>query len=64
MEATWSHHDFDTNDSNILRQVESCGKELAWWNLNIFGNVRRELEKKKVLLTQVESAAKYTGLNH
>ena len=64
VEATWSHHDFDTNDSNILRRVESCGKELAWWNRNIFGNVRRELEKKKVLLTQVESAAKYTGLNH
>jgi len=26
VEATWSHHDFGTNDSNILRRVESCGK--------------------------------------
>ena len=64
VEATWSHHDFGTNDSNILRRVESCGKELAWWNRNIFGNVRRELEKKRALLTQAESATRYTGLNH
>ena len=64
VEASWSHHDFGTNDSNILRRVESCGKELAWWNRNIFGNVRRELEKKRALLTQAESAARNSGSNH
>lgn len=31
---------------------------------NIFWNVRRELEKKRALLTQAESAAKYISLNH
>lgn len=64
VEAIWSHHDFGTNDSNILRRVESCGKELAWWNRNIFGNVRRELEKKRALLTQAESVTRNTGSNH
>ncbi|XP_023898638.1 uncharacterized protein LOC112010525 [Quercus suber] len=64
VEATWSHHDFGTNDSNILRRIEVCGKELIWWNRNIFGNVRRELEKKRPLLTQAECVARNTGSNH
>ena len=64
VEATWSHHEFGINDSNILRRVKSCGKELAWWNRNIFGNVRRELEKKRAMLTQAESATRILGSNH
>lgn len=38
----------------VFKKVEKCGKDLDWWNRNCFGNVRRELEKKKLLLTQAE----------
>lgn len=38
----------------VFKKVEKCGKDLEWWNRNCFGNVRRELEKKKLLLTQAE----------
>lgn len=34
-------------DNTILKRVEKCGKDLSWWNLNVFGNFKKELEKKK-----------------
>ena len=52
-----------SSDSNILKRDDKCGKDLSWWNCNNFGNVRRELEKKNVLV-QTERAALVNGLNH
>ena len=37
----------------IMMKIEKCGKELSWWNQNCFGNVHKELEKKKHLLVLV-----------
>ena len=41
VEAVW--HSFGVTESNegILHKVEKCGRDLSWWNRNIFGNVRR-----------------------
>ena len=47
-----------------MKKVEACGKDLAWWNKNIFGNVRKELEKKKAQLAQVEREAIVSGVSH
>ena len=30
-----------------ISKVEKCGKDLLWWNRNVFGSVRQELIKKK-----------------
>ena len=50
VEATWrSMHDNDIDDA-ILTRVERCGRDLAWWDKNCFGNVRRELIKSRHLL--------------
>ena len=47
-----------------MKKVEACGKDLAWWNKNIFRNVRKELEKKKAQLAQVEREAIVSGVSH
>lgn len=36
-------------ERQILAKVEKCGKDSLWWNKNVFGNVRQELKKKKML---------------
>ena len=36
----------EVGDDAIIKKVERCGKDLAWWNRNIFGNVKLELERK------------------
>ena len=63
VEASWSSYHHGSNDSNILKRVEKCGRDLEWWNYNIFGNVRKDLAKKKELLIQAEHEAQVTGLN-
>ncbi|XP_023901026.1 uncharacterized protein LOC112012883 [Quercus suber] len=55
--ATW-----DTVGSIISRE-DRCGKYLEWWNKNVFGNVKRELEKKKKALLKAEREALHNGLN-
>ena len=43
--------------------MEKCGKDLSWWNKNVFGNVRRELEKLGKLLLKAEEEAIQRGDN-
>ncbi|KAL0004830.1 hypothetical protein SO802_012391 [Lithocarpus litseifolius] len=50
-------------EEGILHRVEKCGKELIWWNKNVFGNVRRELEKLGKLLLKAEEEAIQRGDN-
>ena len=56
---------FNLNSNNeVLKKVKQCGKDLAWWNQNCFGNVRKELEKrKKKLLAQAEIESMQNGDN-
>ena len=63
VEASWSSYFVGHRDSDILRRVEICGRDLAWWNHNIFGNVRKELKTKKALLVEAESATIVSGQN-
>ena len=41
IEASWQSSLYHFGDDAILKKVEKCGKELTWWNLNVFGNVRK-----------------------
>ena len=63
IEASWHSGLYQFGDDAILKKVEKCGKELTWWNLNVFGNVRKELEKKKNLLIQAKREATITRSN-
>ncbi|XP_075663185.1 uncharacterized protein LOC142632713 [Castanea sativa] len=40
-----------TDDSDLgraaLEKMSRCGRDLTWWNKNVFGNVRQELKKMK-----------------
>ena len=67
VEVTWKFGDVGQSSgslgTSVLKKVDKCGKELEWWNQNCFGNVRKELENKKSLLTQAELVAQESGNN-
>ena len=47
VEAVWSNtHNYDPA-VEVMRKIAKSGKELHRWNREHFGNVRKELEKKK-----------------
>ena len=48
---------------NILRKEERCGKDLGYWEKNVFGNVRMELNWLKKVLAKEERAAMISGNN-
>ena len=63
VEAAWrSCVSLDPN-KEILGKIEKCGKDLTWWNYNVFGNVRRELKKKRDMLVEEEAVALRIGSN-
>ena len=57
VQATWNHSSGAEGNREILTKIKKCGKDLDWWNRNIFGSVRQELVKKKKLLLQAENEA-------
>lgn len=48
----------------ILAKVEKYGSDLSWWNRDVFGSVRQELNRKKNLLVLAENQAIINGNNH
>ena len=46
-----------------MKKIEQCSKELEWWEKNVFGNVRRELEEKKKKLAKIEAETMKGGDN-
>ena len=50
--------------TKVMRKLEKCGKELKRWNQDHFGNVRKELAKKRRLLVDVEKEAMRSGSYH
>ena len=46
-----------------MRKIAKSGKELHRWNKEHFGNVRKELEKKRVALKKAEEVAMRKGVN-
>lgn len=63
VEASWSSYSHKYNDSDIIKRVEKCDRDLIWWNHNIFGNVRKELVKNNELLVLAENDAQENGQN-
>ena len=51
-------------EANLVAKVDKCGRDLAWWNQNVFGNVRKELDHMTKLLVQAESVVVLSGNNH
>ena len=64
IEAVWQGSYSDSAGRKILKKIETCGTELTKWSKNNFGNVRRELEKKRKLLAQAERVAINGGSVH
>ena len=62
VEAVWERG-FSESGKGILHKVEKCGKYLSWWNKNVFGNVRKELDKLGKLLLKAEVEAIQKGDN-
>ena len=61
VETAWrSCVSLDPN-KEILGKIEKCGKDLTWWNYNVFRNVRREIKKKRDMLVEEEAVALRTG---
>ena len=44
-------------ERDIMAKVEKCGKDLTWWNRNVFGNVRMELGRVRKMLSKAENEA-------
>ena len=47
VEAAWRSCALLDSDREVLGKIDKCGKDLLWWNHNVFDNVRRELKKKE-----------------
>jgi len=61
IEAMWTKNSLDPWDAKVLKKVDKCGHELSRWSKRSFGNVRRDLEKKRKELQQAERLSIRTG---
>ncbi|XP_075664977.1 uncharacterized protein LOC142634560 [Castanea sativa] len=63
IEAVWTSYEEADPSNKVIKKIKKCGKEQQDWNQKHFGNVRRELEKKRKLLREVKEEAMRTGVN-
>ena len=61
--SAWHSGDGLRFEDDVLKKIDKCGKQLTWWDRNVFGNVRRELERLKKQLVEAKSAAMVSGEN-
>ncbi|KAL0006672.1 hypothetical protein SO802_008174 [Lithocarpus litseifolius] len=61
--SAWKSGSRSEDGDDKLAKVEKCGKDLTWWDKNAFGNVRRELDRLRKLLTKAKSEAMISGSN-
>lgn len=54
IKAVWIENVLDSWDTKVLKKIDKCGHELSWWSKKCFGNVRRDLDKKRKELQEVE----------
>ena len=57
VEGVWQASYEGSENLKVIRKIEKCGKELTFWSRNNFGNVRRELVKKRRELNRAEQQA-------
>ena len=63
IERVWQASFAGAKNTKVMRKIESCGKKLTRCSRNYFGNVRKELEKKRKELAQVERLALHGRCN-
>ena len=63
VKVAWNSCAYTDLDRMVINKVNQCGKDLTWWNHNVFGNVCRELNQKKKLLIEEENLAMRSGDN-
>ena len=65
VEAVYSSQEVSDPTVKVIQKIVKCGKELRKWNWEHFGNVKRELKKKKKknLLSIVKKEAIRIGWN-
>ena len=61
--SVWHSGDTLGFEGGVSQKIDKCGKELTWWDRNVFSNVRRELERLKKLLVEAKSATMVSGNN-
>ena len=64
VEVVWSSNTITDPSTKIMRKMKKCGMELKRWSCNHFGNVRKELAKKRRLLVEAKKEAMQYGQNH
>ena len=47
IERVWQARYDEDENMRVIQKIENCGRELTSWSRDNFGNVQRELEKKK-----------------
>lgn len=62
--SAWNSISCFEGNLNILAKVDKCGKDLLWWNKNVFGNVRKELYRLRKLLGKAKEEAIGSGNNN
>ena len=60
VEGVWEASYDEGDNQRMLRKIENRGKELTWWSQECFGNVRKELQKKRKELARAEELALQT----
>ena len=64
IEAVWMGNYEEPDGMRVQKKIDNCGKELMKWSKNNLGSVRRELEKKRKILSKAEMAANKGGDVH
>lgn len=63
VEVAWKSCANTDSGRVMINKVKQCEKDLTWWNHNVFGNVQRELDKKRKQLLEEEDLAIRSGDN-
>ena len=63
VQAAWRNTDEAEGERNVLAKIKKCGKDLNWWNKNVFRSVWKELEHLRKILPKVKNAAMVTRNN-
>lgn len=61
IEVVWRTGNNEAKNVKLIKKIERCGKELMKWSKDYFGNVQRDLEKKRKLMAKAEKSAQNGG---
>ncbi|XP_030945861.1 uncharacterized protein LOC115970359 [Quercus lobata] len=64
VKVEWCREDNDIAGFGVTQKINRCGKALTQWSQRCFGSVRKDLQKKKQLLTRAEFDALIFGANY